>query len=170
MVKKIIRFPNESLRSECKIVDFSSVDKDALREHIRDLKDTLSATPNGLALASNQILPLGFRIFVVKQPSLLPEVIINPTHTPNREFTKMEAEGCLSVPELNTLVERAIRVALTYFDVDGQKYTSVISGLEARIVQHECDHLDGKLIYDYVDKRTQIKIRQLAIKNRKAGK
>jgi peptide deformylase len=168
-IKKIIRFPSTSLRSVCRPVDLST-DREALLEHVGDLKDTLAVTPNGLALASNQILPLGYRVFVVKQPSQLPEVIINPTYISSQDGVGIDAEGCLSIPELSLGVPRLRHIELIWNDINGVEHTSAFSGLEARIVQHECEHLDGKLIFDYATKKTQIAVRAAAIKNRKAGK
>jgi peptide deformylase len=177
-IRKLIRYPAVSLRSTCKPVDFATVDKKALSEHLNDLRDTLAATPNGAALASNQIIPQGWRVFAVRprpggaeDGNRLPEFVINPEYTPSRTVKPlMLDEGCLSVPELTIQIERALRVALTYQDVNGDKHILVVSGLDAQIVQHECEHLDGKLIIDYADKRTQVRVKQEAIKNRKAGK
>lgn len=200
MIRKIIRFPAPSLRPACEPVTFPL--SDALAEHLRDLRDTLAATPHGVALASNQVLAEGVRAFVVRaglrSPAVasmspesrdgtqpFPEVVINPSWRPYppREIDwgpGVEAaaladagyvEGCLSVPELSlTLPERQYWAELEYQDEEGKTFVHVCRGLGARIVQHECDHLDGRLIWDLADRKTQARVRAEAIKNKKRGR
>jgi peptide deformylase len=203
MIRKIIRYPNPSLRSACAPIDFAVArawDKgEGLSAHIQDLKDTLAATPNGLALASNQIVPQGWRVFVA-QPGLrvprvatmashdpdgmqsFPEVCINPKWEvyPPHEIDTIGPhdladhvrfiEGCLSIPELSIPCTREHWIDLEYTDEDGARCIYVCRGIGARIVQHECDHLDGKLLIDHADKKTKIRVKQQAIRNRKAGR
>lgn len=174
MVRKIIKFPAPSLRAVCREVSFPFDPFMGLTEHVQDLYDTLAATPTGLALASNQITEDGWRIFVVKERpgdlNRLPSILINPTYTPNRDVVKSEQEGCLSIPELSIFTDRAIRVAVHFFDIHGQKHSLVVSGMDARIVQHEVDHLDGKLLYDRAPRDVQVRVRAEAIRNRKRGR
>jgi peptide deformylase len=199
-VKKIIKFPAPSLRTPCREVPFPLSDE--VREHIGDLRDTLSATPNGVALASNQVLAEGWSVFVVKpqvewplvrsmsgEPP--PQVVINPTiseYPPHeidigptwappvqyeRELFEYRCfvEGCLSVPELNAPnPHRGYWIEMEYWDEEGRKCIYVARGLTARMIQHECDHLAGKLIYDYASKDVQLRVRAEAIRNRKRGK
>jgi peptide deformylase len=199
MVKRIIKFPAPSLRTPCKVVSFPLTPE--LSEHIRDLKDTLAATPHGVALASNQIATEGHRVFVVKPEvewplvrtmagASPPQVVINPiiAEYPPHELDmsmwkpiirfddelleyKCFVEGCLSVPELNAPnPKRGYWVEMEYQDEDGRKCVYVARGLTARMIQHECDHLEGKLIYDYANKDVQVRVRMEAIKNRRKGK
>ena len=199
MVRKIIKFPTPSLRVPCKAVTFPIAPE--LQNHIRDLKDTLAATPHGVALASNQVLAEGHRVFVVKPEvewplvrsmagSPPPQVVINPiiSDYPPHEIDigptwapplyekelyeyKCFVEGCLSVPELNAPnPKRGYWIEMEYQDEEGKKCVYVARGLTARMIQHECDHLEGKLIYDYANKDVQLRVRMEAIKNRRKGK
>ena len=193
MIKKIIKFPAPSLRNPCKLVEFPLSDE--MKGHLNDLRDTLNSTPNGIALASNQIAAEGHRVFVVR-PTVdwplvrsmsgesVPEVVVNPvihqylpheidySPTFHRDLYdyKCFVEGCLSVPELNAPNEREYWIEMTYNDEEGYDCVYIAKGLTARMFQHEVDHLDGKLIYDYADKKVQLAVKQQAIKNRKAGR
>jgi peptide deformylase len=193
MVKPIIKFPKPSLRLRCKEVSFPLTPE--LSEHIRDLRHTLAATPNGIALASNQIATEGHRVFVVKPDVLvpavatmqqrgmvkMPEIFINPkwevyppheidTHPYDWPEHAAFVEGCLSVPELAMPHVRQYWVEVEAQDEDGSRFVWIGRALGARIVQHECDHLDGKLLLDYADRKKQFQIRTEAINNRKKGR
>lgn len=197
MVRKIIRFPSPSLRLKCREVP--SPLPPEVREHIQDLRETLAQLPQGLALASNQLLSQGWRLFVARSDlrvprvawlaersedgmQSFPEVAINPAweaYPPGatdvaspRELAEHAAyvEGCLSLPELSLRCPREYWVEWEYTDEDGRRCVHVDRGLGARVVQHECDHLDGKLIYDYADLKAQVRARAEAIRNRKAGR
>lgn len=163
MVRKIIRFPNPSLKSECAWIR----DEKEIVEHIQDLKDTLAATSNGIALASNQILEKGFRVFVVKPGTKLPEVCINPRWSlaHGSQLWRPE-EGCLSIPELRTRSSRQSRIT---FSCDLKNHMT-LEGIESQIVQHECEHLDGKSLADHLSQRELTKLRMEVIRNRKAGR
>lgn len=173
MVKKIIRYPDPSLRKQTKEVTFPLTD--ALLEHIRDLKDTLAVTPNGVALASNQILAEGHRVFVVKEgiDADLPKVVINPSWKPYERMKDefiIEEEGCLSIPNFGMKLKRFDAVVLEYQAEDGT-FDHLIPQvrLGSRIVQHECDHLAGKVIVDHLDKSSQIKAYNDILRRRKRG-
>lgn len=194
-IQKIIRFPLPSLREPCRPVEFPLSAE--LLEHIGDLKDTLAATPHGVALASNQILPKGHRVFVLRedlrlqpvpsmQGNILQTVVINPRweayvpheiDTAPRSFRKewleehnLFMEGCLSIPEYASRLKREYWVECIYQDTEGKWGVTVCQGLAARIVQHECDHLDGRLVLDYADTRTRARIKVEAINNRRRGR
>ena len=172
-IRKIIKFPAPSLRVGCAEVDFSPdwFFKSDFMSHLDDLEDTLDATPNGVALASNQIRAEGWRVFVVKPGvAALPNVVINPKYVPDAEAKTKIDEGCLSVPELWAKVPRYDKVILSYFNERGENKEVKVDGLAAQIVQHECQHLDGGLIYDLVPKRLQIETLQRSVRNRRAGR
>ena len=142
-------------------------------KHVSDLKETLAATPNGLALASNQILAEGWSVFVVRPGNGLPEVVINPTWRRGPPEARAMEEGCLSIPELDLVHFNVMRYPQVWlaWDEDEMKPSGTdLVGLPAQIVQHECDHLDGKLVYDYLPKQLQLSVRRVAINNRKAGR
>lgn len=177
MKQKIIKYPLPSLNRPCRPVEFPLTDE--VRNHIQDLIDTLEATPNGIALASNQILEDGFRIFVVRRGTGLPQVVINPSwesvsmSPPDSGpyyFVKYVDEGCLSIPELHLKTHRKTLVDLSWQDDTGKSEKKMFRHLEAQIVQHECEHLDGHLLIEKADEKTRINVRSEAIRNRKAGR
>ena len=121
-------------------------------------------------MASNQVLAEGFRVFVVQPGLKLPEVVINPTWREVGDHFALE-EGCLSVPELGQCVMRRFHeVELQWYDRDGTHCISGFTGLEAQIAQHECDHLDGKLLLDSLPKNLQARLRAEVVRMRKKGK
>jgi peptide deformylase len=81
-------------------------------------------------------------------------VLANPVVTPIGDEVERGWEGCLSVPDLRGLVPRAVRVRLEARDRNGKPYTLEASGFHARVIQHECDHLDGNV---YLDRMTDMK-------------
>lgn len=174
MVRRIIKFPAPSLRVLCREVSFPLTEE--LQQHIRDLKDTLAATPNGVALASNQVAAEGHRVFIVKPGLSLPEVVINPTWRGVDALgeglcrVKYLDEGCLSIPEHQTKIHRNSLILAEFQDETGVKHVQEVLGLASQIVQHECEHLDGKLLLDHADRKTQVRVRAEAIRNRKRGK
>lgn len=167
-IRKIIRYPAPSLKDPCTPVSFPLSAE--LLEHIGDLKDTLAATPHGAALASNQILGRGFRVFVVKEGYGLPTVAINPTWQECGLSFSREMESCLSIPEMSMPLERFNEVEISYTDVDGKDQRLRCSGFMARIVQHEVDHLNGKLLADRLNTKDRARLRVRAFNNRKMGR
>lgn len=164
---KIIRYPEPSLRWVCQRVEFPLTDE--VRRHIDALQDTLMITPGGLALASNQILADGLRLFVVRPGSDLPRVVINPSWESRSPLIETN-EGCLSVPGLQIPVRRHEELTLTYQDELGDPKRYWATGLEAQVVQHECAHLDGWLVVDALPPRLRAEFKALTIRNRKRGK
>ena len=122
---------------------------------IDDLRDTMAAR-DGAGLAAPQIaVPLRVVIFgIIHNPRYpyappIPEtVLINPEWTPLGTETAEGWEGCLSVPGMRVPVLRASRVHLKALTACGQRIDREVEGFEARIVQHECDHLNGVLLPD----------------------
>jgi peptide deformylase len=128
---------------------------------IRDLRDTMQAR-DGAGLAAPQIgVPLRVVIFHVTVNPRYPEappipetVLINPRITPLGPELSSGWEGCLSVPGLRGLVPRWSRIRYTGFDGEGRPVDRSVEGFHARLVQHECDHLDGVLFPDRIEDRT----------------
>ncbi len=140
-----------------KAVPVEQFDTPALHALIQDLEDTMQAK-NGAGIAAPQIgVSQRVVIFGQKISSAHPNprypdadavpytVLINPVLTP--VGTEMEDgwEGCLSVPGMRGIVPRYQRLHYTGFDQYGNKIDRLVSGFHARVVQHECDHLDGIL-------------------------
>ncbi|MDH4426176.1 MAG: peptide deformylase [Acidovorax sp.] len=126
---------------------------DALRTLVQDMFDTMRAV-NGAGLAAPQIgVDLQLVIFGSQarnprypdRPLVPPTVLLNPVITPIGEQEEEDWEGCLSVPGLRGKVPRWARIRYTGFDVDGAPIDRTVEGFHARVVQHECDHLIGKL-------------------------
>ena len=149
-VKKVVTYGHPVLRMvSFDITDFSNIDS-----LIQDLFDTMYEF-DGIGLASNQI-GIDKRIFVVDishmeesdEESDKPLVFING-RVDNTVGSDVDSEGCLSLPEIRINVERYESIRYKYLDRDLNKHSTNFSGLLARIIQHENDHLDGKLITDY---------------------
>lgn len=123
-----------------------------LGDLVCDMKDTMAAL-NGAGLAAPQIgVPLRVVIFGVsvnpRYPKALPvpeTVLVNPVIEPIGEEQEEGWEGCLSVPGLRGLVPRYTRIVYHGFDAEGTPVRREAEGFHARVVQHECDHLDGIL-------------------------
>ena len=123
-----------------------------LRELVADMRDTM-ADLNGAGLAAPQIgVPLRVVIFGVKRNPRYPDaeevpdtVLINPVITPLGEEMEEAWEGCLSVPGMRGVVPRFKRLRYRGFDESGNPIDRSVEGFHARVVQHECDHLDGIL-------------------------
>ncbi|MDH3296686.1 MAG: peptide deformylase [Gemmatimonadota bacterium] len=134
------------LRERCPAVE--QID-DEIRRLIQDLKDTMYEA-DGIGLAAPQI-GVRRRVFVydVREDEHAAGVLINPRITES-EGTVRESEGCLSIPDLTEVVERAARVVVEGLDEEGRALRLEADGLLSRCVQHESDHLDGILFFDRV--------------------
>ena len=131
----------------------AAFDSDALHLLITDLLDTMRAA-NGAGLAAPQIgVDLQVVIFgsydrnprYPDRPVVPPTVLVNPVITPLGDVTEDDWEGCLSVPGMRGVVPRWSRIRYTGFDQYGDAIDREADGFHARVVQHECDHLWGKL-------------------------
>lgn len=119
---------------------------------IADMRDTM-AHLNGAGLAAPQIgVPLRIVIFGVQNNPRYPDaeqvpdtVLINPVITPIGAEKEEGWEGCLSVPGMRGVVPRFVQLRYSGFDHNGESIDRTVSGFHARVVQHECDHLDGIL-------------------------
>ncbi len=131
----------------------SRFDTPELHQLLQDMQDTMAAV-NGAGLAAPQIGE-NLRIVIFgsgqfnprypKQPPVPRTVLINPVLTPLGADEESDWEGCLSVPGLRGMVPRYKRLHYSGFDAYGQPIEREVEGFHARVVQHECDHLDGKL-------------------------
>jgi peptide deformylase len=127
-------------------------DTPEMRTLIDDMFETMHSV-NGAGLAAPQIgVDLALVIFGFKQNTRYPDapavpetVLINPTITPLDDVEEEGWEGCLSVPGLRGVVPRFAHIRYTGFDPQGGVIDRVAEGFHARVVQHECDHLIGKL-------------------------
>lgn len=150
MIRPVLRMGDPVLLQKSLAVErFGTPELAAL---LQDMRDTM-AHLNGAGLAAPQIGVLQrVVIFGVasnpRYPGMEPvpdTVLINPVLTPLSEEEEEGWEGCLSVPGLRAVVPRWRRIRYTGFDVDGRRIDREAEGFHARVVQHECDHLVGKL-------------------------
>jgi len=130
----------------------------AFDDALRDVADAMLATmehEEGVGLAAPQV-GLDLRLLValaMKEPGdeeAEPVVIVNPEVLARSRDSWVYEEGCLSIPGVRGDVTRPERITLRYHDVDGAEHTLEAEGMFARILQHEIDHLDGKLFIDYL--------------------
>ncbi len=142
------------LREMCREVE--EVDDD-VRELADDLVDTMYAA-DGIGLAAPQIGE-SLRVFVydVREKEFEPGVLVNPRIV-EAMGKQREVEGCLSIPGLDEVVERKEWVVVEGLDRDGNEVRIEAEGLLSRVLQHECDHLDGVL---FVDRVSPLKRRML---------
>ena len=159
----ILEFPNPRLRKKAAPVEH--VD-DALRQFIDDMFETMYAAP-GIGLAATQV-DVHKRLLVtdVSSDHSEPHVLINPVILEKGGVAVTE-EGCLSVPGYYEEVERADHIKLTYLNRDGDEQTMEAEGLLAVCIQHEIDHLDGKLFVDYLSEAKRSRIRKRLEKDRR---
>ena len=143
---KILEFPDPRLRK--KAVPVTAVD-DALRQLIDDMFETMFDAP-GIGLAATQV-DVHRRLLVadVSAEKDDPYVLINPEIVA-KDGVEVSEEGCLSVPGYYEEVERAERIRVKYLDRNGDAIEADFDGLLAVCVQHEIDHLDGRLFVDYL--------------------
>ncbi|HBC18246.1 MAG: peptide deformylase [Alcanivorax sp.] len=153
---EILEFPDPRLRTVAKPVE--KVD-DELRKLIDDMFETMYACP-GIGLAATQV-DVHQRLIVMdlSEDQTQPRVFINPEITPLTDEVAPYEEGCLSVPGFYEKVQRPARVHIKALDRDGNTFEEEADELLATCIQHEIDHLDGKLFVDYVSrlKRDRIK-------------
>ena len=149
-VREILKMGDERLLRVAKPVQ--QFDTPELHALVQDLFDTMAAA-NGAGLAAPQIgVDLAVVIFGFGRNARYPDapavpetVLINPHIEPLSEVEEEAWEGCLSVPGLRAVVPRWARIRYTGFDAQGQPIDREAEGFHARVVQHECDHLIGKL-------------------------
>jgi peptide deformylase len=159
----ILEFPDPRLRKKAAPVD---VVDDALRSLTDDMFETMYAAP-GIGLAATQV-DVHRRLLVadVSAEKDDPHVFINPEILEKDGVTVTE-EGCLSVPGYYEEVKRAEHIRVRYLDRDGREREGEFEGLLAVCIQHEIDHLDGKLFVDYLSEAKRTRIRKKLEKERR---
>lgn len=140
----ILKYPDPRLRKRCEpVTEFD----EALRALAARMLELMKAAP-GVGLAAPQVGVLR-RMFVMNQTGEAKDdlVFVNPT-IHDLSGAKEAEEGCLSLPEVFINVRRGLRCRIAAFDLDGEPFERSGEDLEARVWQHETDHLDGRLIVD----------------------
>ncbi|WP_459746005.1 peptide deformylase [Pseudomonas sp. 3A(2025)] len=155
-ILNILEFPDARLRTIAKPV---TVVDDAIRQLVDDMFETMYEAP-GIGLAATQI-NVHKRVVVMdlSEDRSEPMVFINPELETLTQDMGQYQEGCLSVPGFYENVDRPLQVRVKALDREGQPYEMIAEGLLAVCIQHECDHLNGKLFVDYLStlKRDRIK-------------
>lgn len=156
-VLDILEFPDPRLRTRAAPVETVT---DATRALIDDMFETMYAAP-GIGLAASQV-NVHQRLLVIDISSdrSEPLVFINPEVTVLDPALGEYDEGCLSVPGFYETVERPRRISVTALDRNGESFTRELEGLLAICLQHEIDHLDGKLFVDYLSPLKRQRIRR----------
>jgi peptide deformylase len=148
-ILKVARMGHPILREPSEEIARGSLKSPELAALIEDMVATM-AEYAGIGLAAPQV-HFGVRLFII-QPNHEDEstlrVAVNPVITPIGDEIKEGWEGCLSVPDTHGMVPRHMKVRLDAFDRDGKKYSAELNDFEARVAQHEADHLDGILFID----------------------
>lgn len=155
-ILNILEFPDPRLRTIAKAVEL--VDDD-LRQLIDDMFETMYDAP-GIGLAATQVnVHKRLVVMDLSEDKNEPLVFINPEFESLTEEVDQYQEGCLSVPGFYENVDRPQKVKIKALDRDGQPFELIAEGLLAVCIQHECDHLNGKLFVDYLStlKRDRIK-------------
>lgn len=159
-VLEVLRFPDERLRTIAQnVVSFGPT----IQQIIDDMFETMYAE-EGIGLAATQV-NIHQRIIVIdtSEDRTGRLVLINPEMLEQRGSTGIE-EGCLSVPECRALVPRAEWVKIRAMDPQGEQFELETDGLLAICIQHEMDHLVGKLFVDYLSPLKRQRIRQKMLK------
>jgi len=162
----ILRYPDARLH---KVAAPVTVFDESLRKLVRDMAETMYAAP-GVGLAATQV-DVHKQVIVVdvseRHDSLV--VLVNPEIVEMSGVSDIE-EGCLSVPGVYDIVERAERVKVRAYDQNGNPFTLEAQGLLAVCIQHEMDHLKGKVFVEYLSQLKQQRVRaKLAKQLRKSA-
>jgi peptide deformylase len=159
----ILHFPDPRLRKKAAPVERFD---EALQTLIDDMFETMYAAP-GIGLAATQV-DVHQRVLVadVSTEKNARWVLINPEIL-EKDGVAVTEEGCLSVPGVYDEVERANHIRVRYLDRDGKPQEDTFDGLLAVCVQHEIDHLDGKLFVDYLSEAKRQRIRKRLEKERR---
>ncbi|MGR3465188.1 peptide deformylase [Limimaricola sp.] len=169
-LRPILIHPDPRLKTVADPVDSIT---DEIRRLADDMLETMYDAP-GIGLAAPQIGQMS-RLLVMdaakeEDESARPMVLVNPTVTWASEARSVYEEGCLSIPEQFAEVERPAEVEVQWLGLDGETHAERFEGLWATCVQHEIDHLDGKLFIDYLKpmKRQMITRKMVKLKRERA--
>ena len=159
----VLHFPDSRLRKKAKPA--AAVD-DGNKQLSKDMLETMYAE-NGIGLAATQV-NVQQRVVVMDLSAErdTPVTLINPEIMETTGSEEME-EGCLSVPGFSDVVQRAEKISYRYLNLDGEVIEDKADGLRAVCIQHEIDHLDGKLFIDYLSPIKKQRIRKKIEKQNK---
>lgn len=159
----ILHYPDPRLRNRAEPV--AQVD-DSVRRLVDDMFETMYAAP-GIGLAAIQVnVPLRVITIDISDDRSQPVCLINPEIDELSGTVELE-EGCLSVPGIYELVQRAEWIRARALDRGGEPFELEVDGLLAVCIQHEIDHLDGKLFVDYLSQLKRQRIKRKAQKQQR---
>ena len=161
----ILEFPDPRLKTVAKGVESFDID---LKKLVKDMTETMYSA-NGIGLAATQV-DVHKRLLVldISEERDQPRVYINPQIL-SQEGEQNCEEGCLSVPGVYANVKRAENVLIKAQDVDGKYFEEQLEGLHAVCIQHEMDHLVGRLFVDYLSPLRRTLVRKKLEKQRKVS-
>src|SRR3990170_2789925 len=155
-LRTILHYPDPRLRRTAPPV---AAVPDAIRALIADMAETMYGAP-GIGLAAVQVdEPYRVVVIDISESRDQRQVFVNP-ETPPREGEQQMEEGCLSVPGIYEPVTRAARIKMRALDREGKPFELETAGLLATCIQHEVDHLDGKVFVDHLSRLKQSRIRK----------
>ena len=162
-ILNILHFPDPRLRN--KALPVETVD-DEIRQLAHDMLETMYQAP-GIGLAATQVDILKRVIVIdISDDNSEPLILVNPELMETKGEREFQ-EGCLSVPESYEMVTRADTIKFKALDLDGKPFERTAEGLLATCIQHEIDHLDGKLFVDYLSNLKRDRIRKKLEKHQK---
>ena len=163
-IRKILKFPDQDLRIKAKPVE--SFD-DELKTLTDDMFETMHSV-NGIGLAATQIgVAKQVAVIDISPEKNEPLVIVNPAiQILDPIKTEDYDEGCLSVPGFFEKISRPSDIKLTYQDLNGKKQEIKPEGLLTKVVQHELDHLNGRLFVDHISELKRRRIRNKIVKQK----
>lgn len=162
-LRQILHFPDPRLRKKATAIEKVT---DDIRQLADDMLETMYDAP-GIGLAATQInIQKRLIVIDISPDGTDPHIFINPEII-QKDGEREHEEGCLSVPESYELVTRADTVRVTALNRDGKKFELEADELLATCIQHEIDHLDGKLFVDYLSNLKRQRIKKRLIKQQK---
>ena len=163
-IRKILKFPNQDLRIKAKPVETFD---DELKTLTDDMFETMHSV-NGIGLAATQIgVAKQVAVIDISPEKNEPLVIVNPEiQILDPSKTEDYDEGCLSIPGFFEKISRPSDIQLFYQDLSGQKHEIKPEGLLTKVVQHELDHLNGRLFVDHISELKRRRIRNKIVKQK----
>ncbi|MFL6592237.1 MAG: peptide deformylase [Luteimonas sp.] len=162
----ILEFPDPRLRTKADEVDLRWLGEEATQRLIDDMFETMYEAP-GIGLAASQVdVHRRFMVIDISEDRSRPLVFVNPRITAS-SGEQVYQEGCLSVPGIFADVARAESIAVSALDRHGEAFELQVDGLLAVCIQHEMDHLEGRLFVDYLSPLKREMVRKKLAKQRK---
>lgn len=164
----ILEFPDPRLRTKAQPVDAARIADPEFQTRLDDMFHTMYEAP-GIGLAASQVDDhRRFMVIDISEEKNAPMVFINPEIVV-ADGHQVYQEGCLSVPNIFADVTRANRITVKAWGRDGQPFELQADGLLAICIQHEMDHLEGKLFVDYLSPLKRDRVRKTLEKARRSS-